>query len=43
MGNPPWSFSWDQLWGQTPPFKPIVPQEDERYAPSQMESLAVGV
>ena len=25
------------------PHKPIVPQEGERYAPSQMEALAVGV
>ena len=29
--------------GQELPFKPIIPQEDERYAPSQMEALAVGV
>jgi len=25
------------------PFKPIVPLEDERYVPSQMEALAVEV
>jgi len=29
--------------GEELPFKPIIPQEDERYAPSQMEALAVGV
>ena len=29
--------------GEELPFQPIVPQEDEQYAPSQMEVLAVGV
>ena len=29
--------------GEELPFKPIIPQEDERYAPSQTEALAVGV
>lgn len=29
--------------GEELPFKPIVPVEDERYVPSQMEALAVGV
>jgi len=29
--------------GEELPYKLIVPQEDERYAPSQMEALAVGV
>lgn len=29
--------------GQELPFKPIIPQEDERYAPSQKEALLVGV
>jgi len=29
--------------GQELPFKPIIPQEDERYVPSQMKALAVGV
>ena len=29
--------------GEELPFKPIVPVEDEQYAPSQMEALAVGV
>ena len=29
--------------GQELPFKPIIPQEDERYAPSQREALVVGV
>jgi len=29
--------------GEELPFKPIIPQEDKRYAPSQMEALAVGV
>ena len=36
-------FFWGQLRGQTLPFKPIIPQEEKRYAPSQMEALAVGV
>ena len=29
--------------GEELPFKPIVPQEDAQYAPSQMEVLAVEV
>lgn len=29
--------------GQEFPFKPIIPQEDERYAPSQKEAFLVGV
>lgn len=29
--------------GQELPFRPIIPQEDERYAPSQKEALLVGV
>lgn len=29
--------------GQELPFKPIIPQEDERYAPYQKEALLVGV
>jgi len=29
--------------GEELPFKPIVPVEDERYVPSQMEALAIGV
>ena len=29
--------------GEELPYKPIIPQEEKRYAPSQMEALAIGV